>query len=201
MARHLYEECVHKKAQGASTNANVYFYRRNVLGGAVFAMAVPGIAMITAELLAYVRYGAVEGPGSQALKLTLVSWTVLVACAAGAGMTWQGWLTLLVVCLTVAALARDFMSPAAAVLGADILLMVTGVITPAQAFAGFSNAAPITVAALFVLAAALGFGAAPGVTQDQDQRGAPVTNYDPAVGIGVARPDVNVFKVQASMWW
>ncbi len=36
IARHLYEECVHKKAQGAFDNANVYFYRRNVLGGAVF---------------------------------------------------------------------------------------------------------------------------------------------------------------------
>ena len=62
---------------------------RSVLGGAVFAMAVPGIAMITAELLAYVRYGAVDGPGPQALKLTLFSWTVLVACVAGAGMTWR----------------------------------------------------------------------------------------------------------------
>ena len=36
IARHLYEECQHKKAQGAFANANVYFYRRNVLGGAVF---------------------------------------------------------------------------------------------------------------------------------------------------------------------
>lgn len=36
IARHLYEECVHKKAQGAFTNPNVHFYRRNVLGGAVF---------------------------------------------------------------------------------------------------------------------------------------------------------------------
>ncbi|WP_306204130.1 class I SAM-dependent methyltransferase [Actinoplanes sp. RD1] len=35
IARHLYEECVHKKAQGVFRNANVYFYRRNVLGGAV----------------------------------------------------------------------------------------------------------------------------------------------------------------------
>ncbi len=35
VARHLYEECVHKKAQGVFRNANVYFYRRNVLGGAV----------------------------------------------------------------------------------------------------------------------------------------------------------------------
>jgi SAM-dependent methyltransferase len=35
IARHLYEECVHKKAQGVFTNPNVFFYRRNVLGGAV----------------------------------------------------------------------------------------------------------------------------------------------------------------------
>ncbi|MFY1651894.1 class I SAM-dependent methyltransferase [Solwaraspora sp. WMMB762] len=37
VARHLFEECVHKKAQGAFSNPNVYFYQRNVLGGAVFA--------------------------------------------------------------------------------------------------------------------------------------------------------------------
>ncbi|WP_232234453.1 class I SAM-dependent methyltransferase [Actinoplanes sp. N902-109] len=36
VARHLYDECVHKKAQGVFRNANVYFYRRNVLGGAIF---------------------------------------------------------------------------------------------------------------------------------------------------------------------
>jgi SAM-dependent methyltransferase len=36
IARHLYEECVHKKAQGVFSNANVFFYRRNVLGGAIF---------------------------------------------------------------------------------------------------------------------------------------------------------------------
>jgi SAM-dependent methyltransferase len=36
IARHLYEECVHKKAQGVFANANVFFYRRNVLGGAIF---------------------------------------------------------------------------------------------------------------------------------------------------------------------
>ncbi|MER7167865.1 class I SAM-dependent methyltransferase [Micromonospora sp. NPDC000207] len=37
VARHLHEECVHKKAQGFFANPNVFFYRRNVLGGAVFA--------------------------------------------------------------------------------------------------------------------------------------------------------------------
>jgi len=36
VARHLYQECVHKKAQGLFSNANVYFYQRNVLGGAIF---------------------------------------------------------------------------------------------------------------------------------------------------------------------
>ncbi|WP_426505772.1 class I SAM-dependent methyltransferase [Dactylosporangium sp. McL0621] len=36
VARHLFEECVHRKAQGWFTNPNVYFYCRNVLGGAVF---------------------------------------------------------------------------------------------------------------------------------------------------------------------
>ncbi|GAA1521446.1 hypothetical protein GCM10009827_041670 [Dactylosporangium maewongense] len=37
VARHLFEECMHRKAQGWFTNPNVYFYCRNVLGGAVFA--------------------------------------------------------------------------------------------------------------------------------------------------------------------
>jgi SAM-dependent methyltransferase len=36
VARHLYEECVHKKSQSVFTNPNVFFYHRNVLGGAVF---------------------------------------------------------------------------------------------------------------------------------------------------------------------
>lgn len=35
VARHLYEECVHRKAQGVFANPNVFFYCRNVLGGAV----------------------------------------------------------------------------------------------------------------------------------------------------------------------
>ena len=36
VARPLYEECVHRKAQGGFTNPNVFFFCRNVLGGAVF---------------------------------------------------------------------------------------------------------------------------------------------------------------------
>jgi di/tricarboxylate transporter len=70
-------------------------------------------------------------------------------------MSWEAWLTLAVVAGTVFMLVRDTVQPAIAVLGADVLLMVTGVIDADAAFAGFSNPAPITVAALFVVAAAV----------------------------------------------
>ena len=36
VARHLYEECVHKKAQGAFANPNTFFYQRNILAGPIF---------------------------------------------------------------------------------------------------------------------------------------------------------------------
>lgn len=68
---------------------------------------------------------------------------------------WPAWLTLLVVLATVVVLALDRLSPAATVLTAVIALLLSGVITPEQAFSGFSNAAPITVAALYVLARAV----------------------------------------------
>lgn len=70
-------------------------------------------------------------------------------------MTWQAWVTLLVVVLTVGVLVKDYWSPAATVVGGMVVLLVAGVITPAQAFSGFSNPAPITVAALYVLARAV----------------------------------------------
>ncbi len=68
---------------------------------------------------------------------------------------WPAWLTLAVVTLTVLGMVRDWVSPAVAVFGADVVLLVAGVITAEQAFSGFSNPAPITVAALFVLARAV----------------------------------------------
>ena len=70
-------------------------------------------------------------------------------------MTLQGWLTILVVVTMVVLLVRDTVSPVVAVVGADIFLLVTGIIDAEQAFAGFSNPAPITVGALFVVAAAV----------------------------------------------
>ncbi|MDH4111170.1 MAG: SLC13 family permease [Actinomycetota bacterium] len=70
-------------------------------------------------------------------------------------MTWEAWFTLAVVMALVAVLATERLSPPLAVLGAAITLLVAGVIEPEEAFSGFSNPAPITVAALYVLAAAV----------------------------------------------
>jgi di/tricarboxylate transporter len=64
-------------------------------------------------------------------------------------------LTVVVLLLTLVVLARDLLPPPATMLGAVVLLLIFGVVTPEEAFSGFSNAAPITVAALYVLARAV----------------------------------------------
>jgi len=70
-------------------------------------------------------------------------------------MSWEEWFTLAVLIFTVVALAREVLPPAATILGAVVILLIAGVLTPQQAFSGFSNPAPITVAALYVLARAV----------------------------------------------
>ena len=70
-------------------------------------------------------------------------------------MSWEAWFTLALVLAAVYALARDQLPPAPVILGATVVLLIAGVITPEQAFAGFSNTAPITVGALFVVARAV----------------------------------------------
>jgi di/tricarboxylate transporter len=67
----------------------------------------------------------------------------------------DAWLTLIVVLAVLVALVRDLTSPATAVFAGTVTLLVTGVIDVGDAFAGFSNSGPITVAALYVLAAAV----------------------------------------------
>jgi di/tricarboxylate transporter len=67
-------------------------------------------------------------------------------------MSGDAWLTLVVVTITVIALVRELLPPSVAVLGGGVVLLASGVITTEQALAGFSNPAPITVAALFVVA-------------------------------------------------
>jgi len=67
-------------------------------------------------------------------------------------MSFDAWLTLAIVVLMLYALVREVGPPAALVLAATVTLLVADVIDEGQAFAGFSNPAPITVAALYVLA-------------------------------------------------
>jgi di/tricarboxylate transporter len=67
----------------------------------------------------------------------------------------DAWLTLAVLVATIVTLARELLAPAPTVLVALTTLLVAGVVTPGAAFIGFSNPAPITVAALYVLARAV----------------------------------------------
>jgi di/tricarboxylate transporter len=69
-------------------------------------------------------------------------------------MDWQAWFTLAVVVVLVVALAREMAPPAVSVLTATVALLLAGVIDADAAFAGFSNEAPIIVAALLVFARA-----------------------------------------------
>ncbi len=69
-------------------------------------------------------------------------------------MDWHGWFTLFVVVMIFVGLAREI-APDVLLLGGAVILTVVGVITPKEAFAGFANEGMITVAALFVVAAAL----------------------------------------------
>jgi di/tricarboxylate transporter len=66
----------------------------------------------------------------------------------------EAWLALAITAAAVALLARERASPPVILVGAVTLLLVLGVIDSDQALSGFSNPAPISVAALYVLAAA-----------------------------------------------
>ena len=69
-------------------------------------------------------------------------------------MSADAWITAAVLLLTLSALALSRYPPAAIVLAATTTLLVLGVIDAGQAFSGFSNPAPLTVAALYVVARA-----------------------------------------------
>jgi di/tricarboxylate transporter len=70
-------------------------------------------------------------------------------------MDWQAWLTLAVLAAVFVALARELASPDLVLLAGLFTLAALGVLTPAETFHGFANEGLATVAALFVLAAAL----------------------------------------------
>ncbi|MEX2016471.1 MAG: SLC13 family permease, partial [Candidatus Hydrogenedentales bacterium] len=70
-------------------------------------------------------------------------------------MSWEGWYTLAIVLLVLIALIRNWAPPDAAMLGAALMLGIAGVIEVDEVFAGFIKEGLLTVAALFVVAAAL----------------------------------------------
>jgi di/tricarboxylate transporter len=68
---------------------------------------------------------------------------------------WQAVLTGLVVLVTLAALLFGQRGPDMAMIGGVVALLAAGVLSPAEALGGMSNEGMITVAALFVVAAAV----------------------------------------------
>ncbi|HJQ78201.1 MAG TPA: SLC13 family permease [Acidimicrobiia bacterium] len=70
-------------------------------------------------------------------------------------MTWEAWFTLAVTLTVLFLLVRDVVAPSAAMAGGMAAVLVAGVVTPSEALSGFSNPAPLTVAALYVLARAV----------------------------------------------
>ncbi len=67
----------------------------------------------------------------------------------------QAWITLLVLVALVGVLVLEKVPPAVAVLTATVGLLLVGVIDAEEAFAGFSNEAPIVIASLLVVARAV----------------------------------------------
>ena len=65
-------------------------------------------------------------------------------------------ITLVVLVAVLGVLISERLSPAITILGGTVALLVAGVIDAGEAFSGFSNSAPLTVAALYVVAGAAG---------------------------------------------
>lgn len=70
-------------------------------------------------------------------------------------MTIEGWITLAVIAVCLGLMAADKTAPSVVLFGGAVFLMLVGVIDTPTALAGFSNPAPFTVAALYVVARAI----------------------------------------------
>ena len=66
---------------------------------------------------------------------------------------WDAWATVGIIILMLVALLKDLARPDLILLGCLDLLLLLGILTPEEAFAGLSNKAVLAVAALFVVAA------------------------------------------------
>jgi len=72
-----------------------------------------------------------------------------------AALGFDAWLTITVVVVTLCLLMWERFAPHFVLLGAVSVLVIAGVLTPVKALAGFTNTAVLTVAALFIVVAAL----------------------------------------------
>ena len=70
-------------------------------------------------------------------------------------MSWEAWFVGAVILLVVIALMRNWASPDLILLGGSLLCGFAGIITPEEVFSGFINQGTLTIAALFVVAAAM----------------------------------------------
>ena len=70
-------------------------------------------------------------------------------------MGWEAWFTLAVVVVLFVALVREWGATDVVLVSATVVLTLTGIIKPEEAFKGFANEAMLTVAALFVVIAAM----------------------------------------------
>lgn len=66
---------------------------------------------------------------------------------------WQQWYTAIVILVLIVLLVKDAARPVLLFLGALAALLFAGVVSPSEAFSGFSNSAVFTVGALFIVAA------------------------------------------------
>jgi di/tricarboxylate transporter len=71
-------------------------------------------------------------------------------------MDWQGWLTLLITAsVFVTLVSSSRLGPDLVLMGALLLLSLSGILQPEEALSGFANSGLITVAAMFVVAAGI----------------------------------------------
>ena len=70
-------------------------------------------------------------------------------------MVWQAWLTAGIVLVMLGAMATDRAKPETAIGAALAALILLGLVTPARAVAGFANEGVLTIALLYVVAAAV----------------------------------------------
>ena len=70
-------------------------------------------------------------------------------------MSWEAWFTLGLVALLFVALVREWAATDVLLVSATVVLTLTGIIKPEEAFRGFANEAMLTVAGLFVVITAM----------------------------------------------